>query len=475
MFTSLRSRLWLTYAILVGVVLVVVFGALAVYVARSNLIARLELNNVASRILERQTLPALKRADFDEIVTRLDENLGFRILVLDSQWETLADSRADTAGSLPSIPKPAREQLARVSTIEDAGGTDWLYVIRRLQGNFIVVVATPRQPLKEVVASPVIRELAGDILWAGGIALLLALLLAYLISRWVAAPLQKLSGAAIAVAEGRRAQVELAGPDEVQALGEVFNEMTHRVHASQESQRDFVANVSHELKTPLTSIQGFAQAILDGTASSPDSLKQAAEVIYDESGRMHRLVLDLLDLARLDAGTADLARKPLDLAQLLRAVAEKFIPQSQEAHVQLSTQIDDLPSFIGDGDRLSQVFTNLVDNALKHTPAGGQVTLRARPRGEWVEVSVVDTGPGIPPEELSRIFERFYQLDKARKGGAGHGVGLGLSIARQIIQAHHGTLSAHSKVGQGSVFVVNLPAVQSGDTTMVSRRRDVTG
>jgi len=470
MFTSLRSRLWLSYALLVGVVLVVVFGALVVYVARSNLLSRVELTNVANRIAERQNISIPQRANLEGVVSRLDENLGLRILVLDPQWNTLADSRASTDGDLPPIPPPEREQLARVSVITDASGENWLYVSRRLQGNFIVVVATPRQPLREVIASPVLRELAGDILLAGAFALLLALLLAYLISRWVAAPLQKMSKAAIAVAEGRRTQVELAGPDEVRALGKAFNEMTHRVHASQESQRDFVANVSHELKTPLTSIQGFAQAILDGTASAPDALKRAAQVIYDESGRMHRLVLDLLDLARLDAGTADLARAPLDLAQLLRAVVEKFTPQSHEAQVQLTTEIGDLPGFIGDGDRLSQVFTNLVDNALKHTPAGGRVVIRAHRKGDWVEVSVGDTGPGIPPEELTRIFERFYQLDKARKGGAGHGVGLGLSIARQIIQAHHGTLTAQSKEGQGSVFTVSLPAVQLGDTTIVSLR-----
>ncbi|MGD8456876.1 MAG: HAMP domain-containing sensor histidine kinase [Anaerolineales bacterium] len=470
MFTSLRSRLWISYAVLIGVVLVVVFGALVVYAARSNLLSRVELTNVANRIAERQNVPIPQRADLEGMAARLDENLGFRILVLDPQWVTLADSRASTEGALPPLSPPERDHLARVSVITDSDGEDWLYITRRTQGNFIIAVATPRQPLREVMASPVLRELAGDILWAGAIALLLALLLAYLISRWVAAPLQKMSGAAVAVAEGRRTQVKLSGPDEVRALGEAFNQMTQRVHASQESQRDFVANVSHELKTPLTSIQGFAQAILDGTASAPDALKRAAQVIYDESGRMHRLVLDLLDLARLDAGTADLERAPLDLAQLLRAVAERFTPQSQEAQVYLSTEIGELPSFIGDGDRLSQVFTNLVDNALKHTPQGGQVAIRAHRNGEWVQVSVADTGPGIPPEELTRIFERFYQLDKARKGGAGRGVGLGLSIARQIIQAHNGTLSAQSKAGEGSVFIVSLPAVQSGDTTMVSPR-----
>ena len=309
--------------------------------------------------------------------------------------------------------------------------------------------------------------------WVSVVSLLFSMGLAYLISRWVAGPLQNMSGAARAVADGHRTQVKLAGPDEVRALGQAFNEMTQRVHASQASQRDFVANVSHELKTPLTSVQGFAQAILDGTANTPEAQAKAAQVIYDESSRMHRLVLDLLDLARLDAGTADLERAPLELGALLNAVAEKFIPQSREADVELITQIGHLPGFIGDGDRLSQVFTNLVDNALKHTPSGGKVIFSAKQKGTWVEVSVADNGPGIPPEELTRIFERFYQLDKSRKGGPSHGVGLGLAIAHEIIHAHKGTLSAHSRVGEGSVFMVRLPVAQPGDSTAVSKRKDL--
>jgi two-component system sensor histidine kinase ResE len=265
--------------------------------------------------------------------------------------------------------------------------------------------------------------------------------------------------------------VGLAGPEEVRALGEAFNEMTDRVHASQQSQRDFVANVSHELKTPLTSIQGFAQAILDGAASTPEAQAKAAQVIYDESGRMHRLVLDLLDLARLDAGTADIARAPVNLTALLQAVGDKFVPQSRELKVKLISEIEPLPAFIGDGDRLSQVFTNLVDNALKHTPEGGQVTLRAHREVGLVMISVEDSGQGIPPEELSRIFERFYQLDKSRKGGPGHGVGLGLAIAREIIQAHYGTLTASSLEGVGSTFTVTLPVAQPDDTTWVAPRK----
>jgi two-component system sensor histidine kinase ResE len=245
--------------------------------------------------------------------------------------------------------------------------------------------------------------------------------------------------------------------------------MAARVTASQNSQRDFVANVSHELKTPLTSVQGFAQAIIDGTAKTEENQKQAAQVIYDEAGRMHRMVLDLLDLARLDAGTADFRRERLELGPVLQRVIEKFTPQSREAQVELVARVEPLPAMIGDGDRLVQVFTNLVDNALKHTPPGGRVTLHAAAVDQYAEIRVEDTGTGMPKEELSRIFERFYQLDKARQGGPRHGAGLGLAIAWEIVQAHDGTLTVSSQEGKGSRFTVRLPFVRPDDETLVAR------
>ena len=470
MFTTLRSRLWLTYAILVGVVLFIVLGSLAFYVARSNFLAKVQLTTVAARFLQKQDFLILKRGQSDEVALRIDDSLGMRVIILGAEGDVLVDSRSDTEGEPPKLKIPPPEQFRQVLTFEDGDGQEWLYIGRRLADKHILVIAVPRQPIREVIASPIIREMAGDMFWAGVITLLLSILSAYLISRWVAAPLQKMAVATQAMAEGQRTEVDLKGPKEVQILGQAFNMMTQRVHDSQQSQRDFVANVSHELKTPLTSIQGFAQAILDGTASTAEARSQAAEVIYDESSRMHRMVLDLLDLARLDAGTADLERAPFNLEALLKSVAERFTPQSREAGVKLVTEIRPLPGFIGDGDRLSQVFTNLVDNALKHTPPGGTVKLNARDEGGWVEVSVADSGPGIPPEELSRIFERFYQLDKARKGGPGRGVGLGLAIAREIIQAHSGTISAQSRIGKGSLFVIRLPTAQPDDSTLVSRK-----
>ena len=273
--------------------------------------------------------------------------------------------------------------------------------------------------------------------------------------------------------------IEPNGPQEVQELALAFNDMNSRVLVSQKSQREFVANVSHELKTPLTSVQGFSQAILDGTANTPEAQKQAAQVIYDEAGRMHRMVLDLLDLARLDAGTLDLRRAPVDLPALLRNIAEKFTPQAQAAGVSIEVDSPALPPVTGDGDRLAQVFTNLVDNALKHTPAGGSISLRAGLTGSAaapgagaeVQVEVADTGVGIPPEALPHIFERFYQADLSRPGGEKHGTGLGLAIVKEIVGAHSGKIDVRSMLNAGSTFTVSLPLANPDVSTPTRRNK----
>jgi signal transduction histidine kinase len=324
----------------------------------------------------------------------------------------------------------------------------------------VLLVAAPRP--RAAVLNVFADEFFGPILQAGVIALFLSLILAFALSRWVADPLQQVVSAARNFPTDNMHPVEPRGPREVQDLTRAFNSMVGRVHASQRSQRDFIANVSHELKTPLTSIQGFAQAILDDTAGTPEARKQAAQIIHDETGRMHRLALDLLDLARLEAGTADLEMSKVDLKVLLRGIIHKFTPQAQNADVALRLDVsDDLPPVTGDGDRLAQVFTNLVDNALKFTPANGGIVLSGRKVGGRMEVSVTDSGIGMESEALPHLFDRFYQADPSRAGGetaAGRrGVGLGLAIAKEIVEAHGGKIGVRSQAGQGTTFEVHLP------------------
>ncbi|MFM8427993.1 MAG: sensor histidine kinase, partial [Chloroflexota bacterium] len=186
--------------------------------------------------------------------------------------------------------------------------------------------------------------------------------------------------------------------------------------------------------------------------------QKAAQVIYSESERMHRMVIDLLDLAKLDAGTAEMKMLPVNMGALLNSVTEKFTPQSQRTGVKIELDLPEtLPPLIADGDRLAQVFTNLTDNALKFTPQGGTVTLNAFIDMDKMHISITDTGMGIPEEDIPHIFQRFYQADPARKGGETHGAGLGLAIAHEIIAAHGGRISVRSRVGAGTTMEVILP------------------
>lgn len=466
MFSSLRSRLWLSYAFLIVTALSVVAIVLLVYLIRNPFAYR----QTFERVRAAEKLILKRPADFFDgsdtgLLDRTAELFDVRVVLYSPDGNILRDTRTGADVLL----LPAENLLRRtLSATRDSNGRLWLYSRATLLDGDILLVAALRP--KVAGLSLFADELMPLFLQGGAIALLLSLVLAFVIARWVADPLQQMLSAARAMPSDAAQPVEPRGPREVQDVMRAFNSMVGRVQASQTSQREFVANVSHELKTPLTSIQGFAQAILDGTADTPESRQQAAQVIYNESGRMHRLALDLLDLARLDAGTADLTMTPLDLTVLLNAIVEKFSPLAARADVTVAAQYDAFPPLTGDGDRLAQVFTNLVDNALKFTPAGGQVTLAARREGAQAVIEVRDTGSGISPEALPHVFDRFYQEDSSRSHSDRHGAGLGLAIAREIVAAHGGKISVRSQLGQGTVFSVCLPLAQVDAITISTRK-----
>jgi signal transduction histidine kinase len=452
MFTSLRSRLWLSYAFVITLALAIVLAVLFAFLIRNPLSSRetqQQLRTVRDLILANPQ----QFIDHPEALSGIGEARDVRILVFDSSRQLLFDS--DPAK--PELPFPRRNILARnVQNSRDAGGGIWLYTSQRLSPDRILVVAAPRPrvPVLNVFTDAFLKP----ILQGGVVALLLSLVLAYVLSRWVADPLQQLVLAARDYPAAELEPIAPRGPHEVQDLTRAFNSMVERVENSQRSQRDFVANVSHELKTPLTSIQGFAQALLDDTADTPESRRQAAQIIYSEAGRLHRMALDLLDLARLEAGTADLEMSDVDLGALLQNVIDKFTHQAQKAGLRLRLELPEkVPPLRGDGDRLAQVFSNLVDNALKFSSAGGAVTLSATQAGSELKIEVSDTGSGIPKDALPRLFDRFYQVDPARPGGEKHGAGLGLAIAQEIVQAHSGRMDVRSEVGSGTTVAVYLP------------------
>jgi len=320
----------------------------------------------------------------------------------------------------------------------------------------IVVFAQPQVRL----LSTLLGDFRGVLLPAVVIALLLSLAVAYLLARSISRPVTKLATATAAMARGDYSQrLRVEGRDELAALTNQFNQMASEVERGRKMQRDFVANISHDLKTPLTSIQGFSQAILDGTITDRRSYAQAAHIINDEALRMSRLVDELLNLTRLESGLISLELHPADISQLVSQQVAAMQPQANTCGVHLVVSIQNGPNAIvlADVDRLKQAFGNLIDNALKHTPEGGYVSVEVSSVQQGVQVLVRDTGEGIPHEDLARVMERFYQVDKARSSGS-RSLGLGLAIAREIVQAHRGQISVESRVGAGTTFRIVLPA-----------------
>ena len=469
MLSSLRSRLWLSYAFIIVTALSFVTMVLFFSLLRNPILYRQvteRLKAVQTVLIQRSQEP--NAPPMPALVERAGQTYNVRVLVFSEDRQVVFDS---SDGVEPNLSFPERRATLRtLPTIRDGNGTLWLYSMEKLSDGTFLMVASPRPRL--TLFNAFSDEFIPVSLLSGGIALLLSLFVAFVFAGWIANPLQKVVNAAAEMPSAEAKPVAVGGPREVQELTRAFNSMVARVQASQRSQREFVANVSHELKTPLTSIQGFSQAILDGTADTGEARERAAQVIFNESERMHRMVLDLLDLAKLDAGTADLKMMPVNVRALLTAVAEKFTPQSQQAGVKFEVEAgDDLPPLTADGDRLAQVFTNLVDNSLKFTPSGGVISLSAAVNDiAHLRITVSDTGSGIPEEEQAKIFQRFYQADPARQGGISHGAGLGLAIAHEIIAAHGGRISVRSRVGEGTEMEVLLPLVPPETTNKAHKK-----
>jgi two-component system phosphate regulon sensor histidine kinase PhoR len=227
---------------------------------------------------------------------------------------------------------------------------------------------------------------------------------------------------------------------------------------------DFVANVSHELRTPLTAIRGYVETLMHTPPADPKESRQFLAIIDRHSERLSRLTQDLLTLSDLESGKIQLSLQPLDASQLIQRVLEVFWDQAARKQVKLTQKIEpELPNLLGDFDRLQQLFINLVDNALKYTPSGGEITLEARslpPRNggtAQIELAVIDTGVGISEKDLPRLTERFYRADKARSRDLG-GTGLGLAIVKHIVQAHKGDLTIESVLKRGTTIRVRLAA-----------------
>jgi len=304
------------------------------------------------------------------------------------------------------------------------------------------------------------------LVWIGGIGLSLALpLLAGILARrifhGVATPVADVMAAADAVAEGDlsvRVPVPVHGSGEFARLAESFNRMTEELERADQRRRNLTADVAHELRTPLQIIQGNLEGILDEVYEPTD---EHIGVTLAETRLLARLVEDLRTLSLAEAGQLPLVWEPVDVTELLADVFTSFSGQAGAAGIDLRVETEGDPSAMtitADVGRLDQVLSNLAANAVRHTPSGGVITLRAEPIPDGVRIVVQDTGEGIPEEDLPYVFDRFWRGDRSRSHASGAGSGLGLAIARSLVEAHGGRIWAESLPGQGALFALQLPS-----------------
>jgi signal transduction histidine kinase len=325
------------------------------------------------------------------------------------------------------------------------------------------------------------RPLAAEFLVAAAVSLVVSLILSFLLARRLSRPLHEITQAATAVAEGDySSELTVRSNDEIGRLADAFRYMTAEVRQAQEQQRQFVINVSHELKTPLTAIAGHSQALQDGVAGDPQAVAKSLGVIVSETRRLSRLIEDLLSLAKFDARQFELKRTTVAVADVIDTVVDSLSRDADERGVELTAGEAGAIATGGaemaeagaisvatDPDRLRQILSNLVLNALSYTTAGGRVTITTRlvsgaampvavPAASGsIEIEVADTGAGIDPADLPHVFERFYRADN---GARGAGLGLGLAISRELACALGGDITVSSTPGKGSSFTVSLPS-----------------
>jgi two-component system OmpR family sensor kinase/two-component system sensor histidine kinase BaeS len=357
-----------------------------------------------------------------------------RLLLTDSDGQVLADSRGELDGQ-------------RLTAAELAVGAP-IWVDGQLVGTLVIAADTStREPLE----AEFLRQVNRSLLWAGLAAGTVALAVGVVLARQLAAPLRSLTEAAHKLAGGKVPEVAVSGRDEIGELGQAFNQMAESLGRQETLRRNLMADIAHELRTPLTVIRGDLEALLDGVFEpTPETLAS----LQEESLLLSRLVDDLRALAQAEAGQLRLEREQTDLADLLYGVVSSFDYQAESQGQILKLDLPpDLEPVDADPQRVRQIAANLVLNALRHAPGSGQVMVSVVQHPNEVQVSVSDDGPGISPDDLSHLFDRFWRGGKQRVEGSG----LGLAIARELVRAHGGRIWVESEPGVGSVFHFTLP------------------
>ncbi|MBO0683096.1 MAG: HAMP domain-containing histidine kinase [Candidatus Dormibacteraeota bacterium] len=391
--------------------------------------------------------------------------VGDRLILLNNPasatgppYEVVYDSQGDlaTGSQVPMDGLVANEVAPRTVSI---GGHNYLVADVHVGGNHFVKWLLLATPAGAAQASAT-QQLVPRILVSAGAALLLAILVTLLLARAFTRPLNELKAAAEDIAAGNYGRrVNTTTYDEVAVVGLSFNRMAEAVERSRRLQREFLANASHELKTPLTSLIGFSQALMDGSLQTEDEKRRAATILHEESQRVLRMSQELLDLARVESGQLRIESQPVDLGALLQQEIDIVRQRGAARGLTLRLAVQSwLPPVHADPERLHQILENLLDNAVKYAPEGTEVWLSAEHLAGGRVRTTVRNRVGAHPPNPDRMFDRFYRADPSRASGARSGVGLGLAISRELAVAQKGSLDAElDQHGQISLKL-DLPA-----------------
>jgi len=442
-------RLWFRLALASGLIILVT--VLTIYLVVSQRIT-VELQNYSTVVKQYFSLQTQSKLylhyidkggwqDVQPVVEALGV-AGARIILVAANGTVVADSTRELVGMnyTDSSETPVELSLGK-----------------ELVGKVYITT----DPRTEPYVAPFLRLSASvnrSLLLGGSLAIVVALILAFGLSQRVTAPIGSLAAAARRLGHGDLSQrVSIQGKGEVAELAEAFNSMAADLERAEQLRQNMVADVAHELRTPLSNIQGYLEAIGDGVMEpNPATIRSLTE----ETALLSRLVNELQELTLAEAGELKMVYQAEDVGELIKQAVAPWESRAAAKGISLSVDIpDNLPPVNIDWQRINQVLHNLLENALTYTHEGGSVTVAAAAQGEWVEVSVADTGEGIPVQDLPYIFERFYKVDKSRARGAG-GSGLGLTIAKRLVEAHGGRITVQSELGKGSRFSLTLPVAK---------------
>jgi signal transduction histidine kinase len=461
MIRSIFSRLLLSHLVVI-LITVITLGALMTYLIRGHVVEnkRQEILAKGAAVVTLIT-PVVNSGRVPYRLDLLGDLVGTEIWLVNQQGKVLAgDPPRRWTRTLP-------ENSAQLEALFNGNPQSWVRSSRN-QADPSIVVALPvpggAAPTALFLYTPItgvnqaIQALDKLTILSLLLGTLAAIILGFFIARSLTKPIADISQAAVRFAGGDyTSRTGAVGQDEIGKLGRVFNEMAESLAHIEQNRRDFLANVSHELKTPVASIQALAEALQDGVVSRPEQQQRYLATIVDQSKHIDRLIHDLLDLAQLEAGELTIVTQHVDMAAFLTTEAAKYQHFLSAKNLKLALDLPaNLPLAAADVNRLSQVLANLVSNAIRHSPENGVITIAASSHRSHIAVTVADHGTGIDPVDQARIWDRFYRAEKSRSRESG-GTGLGLSIAKLLVQAMGGDISVTSTPGKGAAFTFTVP------------------